>query len=129
METSAELEERGDAAASCDEPGRRRQDPSDELEQRRLAAAVGADQPDGGGGCDVEAHVPKRPELLDLLLAPQVDQALLERLVVMEEESLGDVVDPNDGGHGCDDGRTWLAFPFDRALSRRRSCSSQPPAC
>src|ERR1700738_3915440 len=99
MEPGAELEERSHAAASLDEAGRRRQDPGDQLEQRRLAAAVRTDEPNGRSRLHVEAHVAQRPELLDLLLAAQMDEPLLERLVVMQEKLLRHVIYPNDGGH------------------------------
>ena len=46
VEAGAELEQAGDAAVHLDLAGGRPQDAGEHLEQRRLAGAVGADQPD-----------------------------------------------------------------------------------
>src|SRR5581483_7582539 len=60
VEARAELEQRCDAAAGLGLPARRLDDPRDEPEQRRLARAVPAYEPDRAAGLDGHGHVAER---------------------------------------------------------------------
>ena len=69
--------------------------PSEQLQQRRLAAAVVSDQPERGAMGDVDRDVLEGPELVELLRLSAKD-ALLERrvpLVAVPAELLRDAVD------------------------------------
>ena len=67
--------------------------PGEDLQQRRLARAVGADQPDRLAGADLQVDVAQRPERLRAGLAVQ-QQPLLEAggPLVVEQEALADPV-------------------------------------
>ena len=62
MEAGAQLEQRADAPLHVDAAARRRDHAGDDLEQRRLAGAVLADDAQRFAGGEVEAHVRKRAE-------------------------------------------------------------------
>jgi hypothetical protein len=97
VEAGAELQQGGEPAAALDVAGVRGEDPADHREQGALARAVGADEPERLGGLELERHALQRPELLHVLLAPaHVDESLLERLVLVDRELLGDVVHADD---------------------------------
>ena len=73
MEAGADLEQAPDAPADLDAPARRRGDAREHLQQRRLAGAVAADDPEHLALLDLERHVAERPDLLRLrcaVLAP-----------------------------------------------------------
>ena len=74
VEAGAELEQRRDAAAGLDAAGGRLDDPGDQAEERRLARAVAADQPDRLAGLDRERDVVERPDLGRLRARPREDQ-------------------------------------------------------
>src|SRR5207302_5848148 len=117
VEAGAELEERGHPSPSFDVACRRREDAADELEQRRLPRSVGADEPERVGRVELEADVLQRPEVLDV--GPtEADEALLERLVVVQAEALGDLRHADDGRHQS----SWAKLPWARANTR---CASQ----
>ena len=65
VEAGAELEQRGHPAARADLALGRLQDAGDALQQRRLARAVVAEQPDGRALLDVEVDVVERREVLE----------------------------------------------------------------
>lgn len=95
------LEEGGDPAADADGPGVRLQDAADDLQQGALAGAVGSDEPDRGPRLDVHADVAEGPEVLLVEVGPpEVDDPLLQRLLLADDEALGDVLDLDDGGGG-----------------------------
>ena len=64
MEPRADLEQRADVALDPRLPGRRRRDPREDLEQRRLPGPVVAHDPDGASELDLEVDVAERPDLL-----------------------------------------------------------------
>ena len=66
VEAGADLEQRADPAAQPRLALGRRRDPGEDLEQRALAGAVVADDPEGLAALDLEVDVPQRPELLGL---------------------------------------------------------------
>ena len=78
VEAGAELEQGGDAAPGADRAARRAHRAGDALEQRRLAAAVVAEEADGLALRHVEGDALQRPELL-ARVAPGADDALLQR--------------------------------------------------
>src|SRR3954463_6297227 len=63
VEAGADLDQRPDAPTDLDRPGRRREDPGEQLQQRRLPRAVLSDDAERLAGLDVEVDVPQRPEL------------------------------------------------------------------
>src|SRR5215207_8480741 len=101
VEAGPQLQQRGDAAPDADRPGGRGQDAGQHLQQRRLARAVGADQPDGLAGPDLQIHVAQGPERLRAGLAVQ-QQPLLDAggPLVVEQEALADPGgEDRRGGH------------------------------
>src|SRR5205807_6188671 len=64
VETGADLEQRADGAADARLAGGRHGDARQDLEQRRLARAVVADDADGPPALDPERRVPEGPDLL-----------------------------------------------------------------
>jgi hypothetical protein len=109
MEPGADLEDAADAAPDRGCAHGRRRDPREDLEQRRLAGAVLADEPDDLPFLDGERHVPERPELLERVvdvLEPErtphsmrerVPQCLVAGLVLADPVALREPL--------CDDGR------------------------
>ena len=91
VEAGPQLQQRRDPARTVTVPVVGAEDARQHLEQRRLARAVGADQPDGLAGADLQVHVPQGPELLGAGLAVQ-QQPLLEAggPLVVEQEALAD---------------------------------------
>ena len=63
VEAEAELEQRGDAAADAEAALGRLRGAGEDLEQRALAGAVGADDADRLAGGDLEADVAQHPAL------------------------------------------------------------------
>src|SRR5439155_7666098 len=57
LEAGAELEERAHAAADLDPPAGRLDDSGEQAQQRRLAGAVAADEPDRMSGLDPKGDV------------------------------------------------------------------------
>jgi hypothetical protein len=110
VEAGADLEDAADAAADRRRPLRRRRDAREDLEKRRLAGAVLADEADHLPLLDRERHVLERPEVLRRVIdvlqaegAPHgVRDRVAERLVagavladpVALREAVGD-----DGAH------------------------------
>ena len=82
MEARAELEQRRDPAAGLDPARGRLDDPGDEPEQRRLAGAVPADEPDRLAGLDPHGDVAER---LDLARAEPAarDEHVLDRALCL----------------------------------------------
>ena len=66
IEPGAELQQRHDAADADHAAGGRRDHPRQDLEQRRLAGAVGTDDAQDRAGLDAEPDVAKRPEVARL---------------------------------------------------------------
>src|SRR6478752_7401753 len=98
MEPGPKLEQGGQPTTVLDGAGGRLQDPADELEQRRLAGSVRADQSDGAAGSDLQVDVLERPEVILVLIRPtEVDQPFLERLLLADDETLGCPRDLDDG--------------------------------
>ena len=64
VETGSHFEQAADAAEDRRAPARRPGDPREDLQQRRLAGAVPADDPDGLAGGDLEGDVLERPQEL-----------------------------------------------------------------
>ena len=87
-----------DVAPDGDAALRRRVDPREHAQERALARAVGADDPDPLAAVETERDAPERPEfrrrLGRLAAEDQVERGLLERvlLVVIAEEPERDVV-------------------------------------
>ena len=65
MEAGAHLEQAPDAPADLGAPARRRRDPREDLEERRLPGAVLADDAEHLAFRQLERDVPQRPDLLD----------------------------------------------------------------
>jgi hypothetical protein len=102
VEAGAQLQQGGQPAAALHPALVRGQDPADHLEQGALAGPVGPDQAQGPGRLELEGHVLEGPELLTVLAGPaQAGQPLLERLVLVDGELLGNVVHPDDRGRHC----------------------------
>ncbi len=107
MEARAELEERRHTSTTLHAPGRRLDDAADDLEQRALARPIMADESDGASDGNVEIDVAERPEVFTVLASrARVDDALLDGLVLVQDETLGDILDLNDRG-----GRPWVRAP------------------
>src|SRR5438045_8300575 len=77
METGAQREQGGDPAPRGDPALSRPEDPGGELEERRLARAIRAEQPERLALRHVEQDALERPE--PLLVDAEPDQPLLER--------------------------------------------------
>ncbi len=85
VEAGADLDQRADPPADGERAGRGREDPGEQLQQRRLARAVRADDPEGLAGRDVEVDVTQRPELARARqLAPE--ERRLQRAVLREAD-------------------------------------------
>ena len=96
VEAGAELEQRADPAADVDASRRRLDDPGDQAQQRRLAGAVAADEPDRLARLDGERHVFERLHVLRLGAAAEDEQLLqAARLVRVDAEAARDPVDPD----------------------------------
>ena len=96
VEAGAELEQRADPAADLDAARRRLDDPGDQAQQRRLAGAVAADEPDGLARLDRERDVVERLHVLRLGAAAEDEQLLqAARLVRVDAEAARDPVDPD----------------------------------
>ncbi len=67
VEAGADLEQASDAAVQLDPAKGRLEDARQDLEQRRLAGAVVADDADDLAALDLEIDVAQRPEFLDLV--------------------------------------------------------------
>ncbi len=78
VEPRAELEERADAPFGAHLPGRRLDDSRDHTQERRLARAVTADEPDRLAARDVERDVVERPDVLGAGAAA-LDEEVLQR--------------------------------------------------
>ena len=63
MEAGRDLDERADTSADLAASARRSQDPGQQLQHRRLAGAVRADDAERVAGAHLEGHVAQRPEL------------------------------------------------------------------
>jgi hypothetical protein len=99
VEPGAQLQKRGDASPDVDLPPVGREDAADDLQEGGLARAVGAGQPDRLARVDRERDVLQGPVLLRVEAgAAGVDHPLLERLVLVDREFLGDTVDSDDLG-------------------------------
>ena len=64
IEACAEFEERRNASAGNDASGGGLKDAADDLQQRALSAAIGADEADDFAAIDAERNIPQRPEVL-----------------------------------------------------------------
>src|SRR5688500_17990108 len=94
MESRAELEQRGDAPANLDASLRRLDDPGDQLQQRRLAGAVPADEPDRIARLRPHGYSAQRPDVLAAAPAARHDQLLeSSRLLRVDTEPTRDLVD------------------------------------
>src|SRR6185436_17128358 len=62
MKARAELDQRDDVSADADGAARRPRDPRDQLEQRRLARAVSADDAETGADRHIQRDVAQRPD-------------------------------------------------------------------
>src|SRR5262249_57420494 len=93
-----------------DAPCGRRRDPREDLQQRRLARAVAADDAENLALLDVERDVPERPDLLDVCsvlaskqtptrVGQRLAQGPVGRLVLPEAVLLGDTFGFDDGSH------------------------------
>src|SRR5665647_856650 len=126
VEAGAQLQERRDAASQADRAVGRLHDAADHLEQRALARPVGTDEPDGRATADLHAHVPQGPEVvLVQVRAPEVDHAFLERLVLADDEPLGDV---RDLDHRCGHHSSWAKLAWRRENTRWDTQSSRTEA-
>src|SRR5581483_10107158 len=107
VEARIERDERPHGAVDRDPPGRRLDQAVHQLEERRLAGAVVADQADRLPASDVERHVAQRPELAraqGLRVLPASGDLLADVLEAVEEtppqvprEALGQALDLDDG--------------------------------
>jgi hypothetical protein len=138
MEARTELEERADAAADGDRAVGRLDDPREEPQERRLAGAVAADEPDGTPGLDVERDVTERPHVRAACMPPR-EQEILQRtaLARIDAEAPRRVVDRDLAGPHAGDGtdstpRTIFASVWTKGTSsfgmsmRSRSRPSSP---
>jgi hypothetical protein len=103
VEARAEFEERRDAPLDEDAPVRRLQRPGDDLEERRLAAAVRPDDAGRRATPDLEAHVAQGPELAVTPDAParqRLDQPVARMPV--DAVLLRDALNAQRGGHAWD---------------------------
>ena len=72
-------------------------------QEGRFAAAVVADEPEEGAGLDVEVDVAQHPEVVDILVAAEAEDGLLQaaRPVALEAKALRDAGDGDFAdGHG-----------------------------
>ena len=94
VEAGAELEQRADPAADGDAALGRLDDPGDQAQQRRLAGAVPADEPDRLARLDRERDVAQRQDVARLG-APAEHEQLLQasRLVRPDAEAARDPLD------------------------------------
>jgi hypothetical protein len=118
VEAGADLDQRADASADRKRAGRRREDPRDQLEQRRLARAVPPDDPEGLARLDVEIDVAQRPELARLRELPAEDR-LLQRAGRRERDLEPPRHPTPDDLAGSDPGR---------GLRARRQCGPRSAA-
>ena len=103
------------AAVDLDDAGARLVEPADEPQQRRLAAAGGAEDGDDLSGCDVEVDQPQRFEATEEL----GDPAHADRRR-HQPEGIGGVEPPTDlGGTRCHS-RIWAAIVCRRYGPRTR---------
>ena len=78
-EATGDLDERRDAARDLDRALVGDHDAGDELQQRRLALAVAADDADRLAGPHLDRHVAQRPELARTRAPPAAREQVLER--------------------------------------------------
>src|SRR5205823_6213346 len=142
VETSAELEERADAAADGDAPRGRLHDPREQAEQGRLARAVAPDEPDRAPGLDRERDAPERPDVAPAGV-PAQEHEVLQRapLARVDAEAPRRALDRDLAGDHPADGterapRTRLASTriipgsaFGISIRSRRIPSSPARAC
>ena len=95
VEAGAELEQRCDAPTCLDPARRRLDDPRDDTQQRRLAGAVAADEPDGIARLDGERHVAESLHLSHAEPAAR-DEDVLQRPLRLR-------IDPEAPRHPVDD--------------------------
>src|SRR6266516_2200320 len=93
MEARAELEQRADAPTDLDTDEGRLDDPGDQAQERRLAGAVAADEPDRATGRDPERDFLERNDV-GRTRAPGRDDRILEaaRLARIDLEATGRVL-------------------------------------
>jgi hypothetical protein len=110
MKPRADLEKRPYAPVNLGKPPRRLRDPRQDLQQRALTRAVGADDPHDLARANLEVHVPKRQQQVvafgTVAAAEHSDrrrdqrcQRVAQRLVALGAKTdpilLGEVLDPN----------------------------------
>ena len=108
VEPGTELEERADSPPDFDPARGRLEDSRDQLQQRRLAGAVAADEPECLAGLDLERDIAKGPDLVHGRASAPRDDRVLER-------PIGAFRDPEA-----------LRHPVDDDLSRARHRESGP---
>ncbi len=74
MEAGADLQQRPNAAADLRAPLRRLRDPREDLEERRLAGAVAADDPHNLALLDLERNVLERPDMALLVAVAAAEE-------------------------------------------------------
>src|SRR5262249_45947209 len=104
VKAGAELEQRADPPTGDDPAGGRLEDAGDQLEERRLAGAVPADQAERLPRRDLERHIAQSPDVARGRPAAR-DDRVLQRPVrpLGDPEALRDAIDddPAGGGHPC----------------------------
>ncbi len=99
VEARAELEECSETSAAENGAGRGGEDAADHLQQGALAGSVWPDEAHSRARVDVQRDALERPEVvLVLLRTTEVDDALLERLLLVDDEALRDIPDLDHGG-------------------------------
>ena len=125
VEAGPQLDERGDAAGHAQRAARRLGDAREQLQERRLAGSVLADDAEGRAARHLEGDAVEGGEGL---VGPQVgdeaageERALQRAELVLVEEAAIDLADPvgDDGGRG---------HTSSARVSRRRSKSQAPSA-
>ena len=87
MEARTDLQEAGDAAPSADSAHGRRSDLTEELQERRFAGAVLADDADDIALLDLEVDIAERPDVVGVgFLGAVVDRADLQVRVLAAED-------------------------------------------
>ena len=103
MEARAELEKRRDPAAGFDATRRRRDDPRDDAEERRLARAVATDEADRLSGLDRERDVAQRLHRARSEAAAGNEDVLQRPLSLrIDAERARDAVDDDAAGRQTD---------------------------
>ena len=106
MKAGADLEQAADPSPDLGAATRRRGDPRQDLQQRRLASAVPSDQPEHLAALDLERDAVERPEVTVTVVRTlsgatdgareRVAQRPVRRVVLAQPVALGDVLDPDD---------------------------------